>query len=96
MNLFFWKKTTEQQSSKNLKYKEILFEHLAPIDTVDDVVTFNALDYALSQNNIHNIAVTGNYGSGKSSVLQSYIKQNKKNKFLNISLATFAIEEKEE
>ena len=94
MNLFFWKK--EQKKDTESKYEEIKFEHLAPIDTVEDVVTFNALDYALSQNNIRNIAVTGNYGSGKSSVLQSYIKQNKKNKFLNISLATFAIEEKDE
>lgn len=93
MNLFFWKK--EPKKDTELKYDEIKFEHLAPIDTVEDMVTFNALDYALSQNNIRNIAVTGNYGSGKSSVLQSYIKQNKKNKFLNISLATFAIEEKE-
>lgn len=94
MNLFFWKK--EQKKDTESKYEEIKFEHLAPIDTVEDEVTFNALDYALSQNNIRNIAVTGNYGSGKSSVLQSYIKQNKKNKFLNISLATFAIEEKDE
>jgi len=90
MNLSFWKK--EPKKDTELKYDEIKFEHLAPIDNVEDVVTFNALDYALSQNNIRNIAVTGNYGSGKSSVLQSYIKQNKKNKFLNISLATFAIE----
>ena len=94
MNLLFWKK--KQEKDKDLKYKDIYFEHLAPIDTVKDVVTFEALDYALSQNNIYNIALTGNYGSGKSSVLQSYMKQNKTNKFLNISLATFAIEEKDE
>ena len=94
MSVLFEKK--EQKNDDELKYEEIKFEHLAPIDTVEDEVTFNALDYALSQNNIRNIAVTGNYGSGKSSVLQSYIKQNKKNKFLNISLATFAIEEKDE
>lgn len=89
------------------KYKEIPFQHLAPIDTVNDKTTFDALDYALSQENIHNVALTGNYGSGKSSILESYIKQKnkcsffkgllnrltKKNaKFLKISLATFAIE----
>ena len=97
MKLFFRKKAVEkEQSENNLKYKEIQFEHLAPVDNIEDVVTFDALDYALSQNNIRNIALTGNYGSGKSSVLQSYIKKNKLNKFLNISLATFAIEEKEE
>lgn len=89
------------------KYKEIPFQHLAPIDTVNDKTTFDALDYALSQENIHNVALTGNYGSGKSSILESYIKQKnkcsffkgllnrltKKNaNFLKISLATFAIE----
>ena len=80
---------------------------MAPIDSVDDKTTFDALDYALSQNNIHNVALTGNYGAGKSSILESYIKQKnkihffkglfkriakKKKIFLKISLATFAIE----
>lgn len=60
------------------KYKEIPFQHLAPIDTVNDKTTFDALDYALSQENIHNVALTGNYGSGKSSILESYIKQKNK------------------
>ena len=55
MNLFFWKK--EQKKDTESKYEEIKFEHLAPIDTVEDEVTFNALDYALSQNNIRNICI---------------------------------------
>ena len=98
----FWNRKKEE---RNGKYKEIPFQHLAPIDTVDDKTTFDALDYALSQKNIHNIALTGNYGAGKSSILESYIKQNNdyhflkkffnrktKKSFLKISLATFAIE----
>lgn len=98
----FWNRKKEE---RNGKYKEIPFQHLAPIDTVDDKTTFDALDYALSQKNIHNIALTGNYGAGKSSILESYIKQNNdyhffkkffnrkiKKCFLKISLATFAIE----
>ncbi|WP_405328631.1 hypothetical protein [Fibrobacter sp.] len=81
----------------NRSYKEIPFQNLAPIDNVKDEVSFKALDYALSEKKIHNVALTGNYGSGKSSVLASYIKQQKgKHQFLNISLATFAIEEKDE
>ena len=90
----FWNRKKEE---RNGKYKEIPFQHLAPIDTVEDKTTFDALNYALSQRNIHNIALTGNYGSGKSSILESYIKCNKKkNNFLKISLATFAIENKNE
>ena len=67
----FWNRKKQE------KYKEIPFQHLAPIDTVEDKTTFDALDYALSQKNIHNIALTGNYGSGKSSILESYIKRSK-------------------
>ena len=70
----FWIRKKEEKVEK---YKEIPFQHLAPIDTVDDKAIFDALDYALSQNNVHNIALTGNYGSGKSSILESYIKRNK-------------------
>ncbi|OWV15014.1 hypothetical protein B7990_14650 [Fibrobacter sp. UWB4] len=81
----------------NRSYKEIPFQNLAPIDNVKDEVSFKALDYALSEKKIHNVALTGNYGSGKSSVLASYIKQQKdKHQFLNVSLATFAVEKKDE
>ena len=81
----------------NRSYKEIPFQNLAPIDNVKDEVSFKAIDYALSEKKIHNVALTGNYGSGKSSVLASYTEQQKgKHQFLNISLATFAIEEKDE
>lgn len=113
----FWNRKKEEKVEK---YKEIPFQHLAPIDSVDDKTMFDALDYALSQTNIHNIALTGNYGSGKSSILESYIKRNKscwliecffkllskapllsrlikgKKWFLKISLATFAVEDKED
>ena len=113
----FWNRKKKENVEK---YKEIPFQHLAPIDSVDDKTTFDALDYALSQTNIHNIALTGNYGSGKSSILESYIKRNKscwliecffkllskapllsrlikgKKWFLKISLATFAVEDKED
>ena len=81
----------------NRSYKEIPFQNLAPIDNVKDEVSFKAIDYALSEKKIHNVALTGNYGSGKSSVLASYIKQQKdKHRFLNVSLATFAVEKKDE
>lgn len=88
---FFLSKKQAAQNEK--RHADIPFQHLAPIDSVDDSATFDALDYALSQQNIHNIAVTGNYGSGKSSVLASYAKRRLKGKCLNISLATFAMEE---
>ncbi|WP_049007989.1 hypothetical protein [Citrobacter koseri] len=38
---------------------------------------FKALDYALSRDDVKNIAITGPYGAGKSSVILSYLKKLK-------------------
>lgn len=63
---------------------------LTPITNADEDKAYSdMLKFALSQNKTHNIAVTGPYGSGKSSVLQTFQKQNPQWKYLNISLATF-------
>ena len=39
-----------------------------------------ALAKALENGDIHNIAITGTYGSGKSSVIETYINENKREK----------------
>ena len=52
----------------------------------------NALEWALKNPDIKNIALSGPYGSGKSSIIQSYIKKHPSVKSLNISLATFDVE----
>ena len=63
---------------------------LTPITSADEDNAYSdMLRFALSQNKTNNIAVTGPYGSGKSSVLQTFQKQNPQWKYLNISLATF-------
>ncbi|WP_425918042.1 hypothetical protein [Acinetobacter sp. TSRC1-2] len=63
---------------------------LTPITNADEDNAYSdMLKFALSQNKTNNIAVTGAYGSGKSSVLQTFQKQNPQWKYLNISLATF-------
>lgn len=63
---------------------------LTPIANADeDNVYSEMLKFALSQDKISNIAVTGPYGSGKSSVLLTFQMQNPTWKYLNISLATF-------
>lgn len=71
---------------KKSKYEEIPYQHLAPVNSVKDGVTFNALDYALNQENVHNVALTGCYGSGKSSILDSYIKSKRHCLFINVLL----------
>ena len=71
--------------------KNIKFHSLAPTDNAENSdIYLSALDWAIKESNIKNIAVTGNYGSGKSSILNTYQKKSKnKERFLNISLATF-------
>ncbi|ENV23700.1 YobI family P-loop NTPase [Acinetobacter bereziniae] len=63
---------------------------LTPIPDADkDNAYSNMLKFALSQDKIKNIAITGPYGSGKSSVLLTFREQNLQWNYLNISLATF-------
>lgn len=63
---------------------------LAPDETYTPYAYFKAVDYALEDDTIKNIALSGPYGSGKSSIIKSYInKHQKSNKFLQISMATF-------
>ncbi len=52
----------------------------------------NALDWALRNPDVKNIALSGPYGSGKSSIIQSYMQKHPSVKALNISLATFDVE----
>ncbi|UZD22958.1 YobI family P-loop NTPase [Algoriphagus halophytocola] len=53
----------------------------------------SSLNQALLDKNITNIAITGNYGSGKSTILKTFQHNNPQYDFLNISLASFEIGE---
>lgn len=69
------------------------YNFLSPTDDAENIDYYTeSLNWALlNRNKIKNIAISGPYGSGKSSVLQTFKKRNKNKdfKFLNISLATF-------
>ncbi|WP_319412649.1 ATP-binding protein [uncultured Cohaesibacter sp.] len=68
------------------------FVNLAPTDQADkDGVYFEALDFAVTDPKVYNIALTGPYGSGKSSIIQSFLKKHPRPS-LHISLAAFAHE----
>ena len=61
-----------------------------PIDSIDaSDENIKMLKCALGNSSVKNIALTGPYGSGKSSIIDSYIKQNKDCKYIKISLANF-------
>ncbi|EIZ2554733.1 hypothetical protein MOZ13_000932, partial [Listeria monocytogenes] len=65
-------------------------ESLKAIDGVNLNLYKEALDEALQNDNNTNIALSGSYGSGKSSIIESYKKQcDDNNKFLHISLGQY-------
>jgi hypothetical protein len=67
------------------------FDDLAPVDNAEQsAVYLKALKWALDNPRIRNVAVTGPYGSGKSSILETFRKSYQKDfQYLNISLASF-------
>ena len=68
--------------------KETPFFSLAPTRKAQNIDAYKkAMDFALSQEDIHNIAITGPYGSGKSSFLRTYFDDRRD--VLWISLALF-------
>ena len=81
-------KINNENEHNNLKLSD--FQDLTPIDDVDLTGYKEALDHAfdIKNNKIKNIAITGSYGSGKSSILSTY-KKNSKLKFIHISFLHF-------
>lgn len=84
--------------SKSEANNSITFFDLMPVNNLSENELRGykeALDFAIYDDRIKNVAITGAYGSGKSSVLESYKTQLKKDpegkgkKFLHISLAHF-------
>ncbi len=69
------------------------YHSLSPTNNAQKVETYlEAIEWALKNSKrIKNIAISGSYGSGKSSVIETFIERNKNKtyKFLKISLATF-------
>jgi len=83
------------------KKNDLSYNSLSPTNNAEKVEEYlDTLEWALNNSNkIKNIAVAGPYGSGKSSVIQTFQNKKKNNKnyqFLNISLATFKEEKIEE
>lgn len=75
--------------------KEIRFEKLTPTGNVDLRVYEPAIDFAFKEKDINNIAITGAYGVGKSSVLEAYKKRHKEWSFLHVSMTNFEEEDKD-
>lgn len=99
-NCLEWLKLVMKQNSNFLEWLTHKFKKqrkllkLYPIDDANIKVYEEMLDEAFSDNNIKNIAISGRYGIGKSSVIKSYEKQRKK-RFAYVSMTPFGINEHE-
>lgn len=72
------------------KTTEVLhFEKLAPINNANIEIYEDAINFVFENPDLKNIAISGAYGSGKSSLLASYKAKHLEKKFIHISLAHF-------
>jgi len=72
------------------------FERLTPTDNADLNVYEDAINYVFESSDIKNVAISGSYSSGKSSIIASYKKKHKDLRFMHISLAHFVSTEQED
>lgn len=76
--------------------KKHKFHNLLPVDDIELGIYEDAINFALNDKKILNVAISGSYGSGKSSIIESYINKNKySKKFIQISLTHFIFMEEE-
>lgn len=66
--------------------ENVIFQKLTIKDDVELKIHKDALDFVFQNDDIKNVALSGPYGAGKSSILGTYKKQSDK-KFLHVSLA---------
>ncbi|MBN2795491.1 MAG: hypothetical protein JXR88_08810 [Clostridia bacterium] len=76
-----------------MEYKSSKLQHLTPKSDIDISVYQETLDHVFKSENLKNVAITGSYSAGKSSVLESYKSKHREINFIHISLAHFKVNE---
>ena len=79
-------KTTEEYSS----ISSLAAKTLTNSEDIEKIQTYlHKLNDAIKTKGINNIAITGSYGSGKSTIINTFKDIHNENEYLNISLASF-------
>ncbi|MGP9799438.1 YobI family P-loop NTPase [Rheinheimera sp. NSM] len=87
INFVSWLESKEHSAEVKSKFVD-----LAPTDDADKTGVYSeAILFATNNAKVSNIALTGPYGSGKSSIIQSFLKKYRRSA-LHISLAAFVSE----
>ncbi|MEG1982056.1 MAG: hypothetical protein RR073_06095, partial [Clostridia bacterium] len=71
------------------------FKKLTPENDADITVYDEAIGFAFENDDVKNIAISGAYGSGKSSLIESYKIKHPEKRFIHLSLAHFRSPEQE-
>lgn len=79
---------------KDDQKEENSFRKLTAVDTMEDTggakrKYTEALDFAIGEKNINNIAITGIFGSGKSSIWNKYVKEKSLSNIITITLENY-------
>ena len=74
----------EKEEKNNFKFHKLIPEILEEKSPYNE-----ALDYALKNEDIKNIAISGIYGSGKTTIWESYVRQNNLENIITISLGNY-------
>lgn len=89
LNIWITKFVTWNNKIKRSDHEgEFHQQYLIPAEE-DDGVYSQLLWEAVCDKDVQNIAITGPYGSGKSSVIRAFQKEHPEYKYLNLSLANF-------
>lgn len=70
---------------------------LGPTDDAENVSEYlRAMEWAINDKSVTNIALAGPYGAGKSSIINTFLRKHPSIKYINISLAAFRENNQEE
>ena len=76
--------------------KKYYFQKLTPVSNADISVYEEAIDFVFDNVDVKNVAISGAYSAGKSSILESYKAKHKDYNFVHLSLAHFRTPEQED
>lgn len=79
-----------------MEHKNYFFQKLTPVNDIDISVYEEAIDFIFDNTDITNVAISGSYSAGKSSVIDTYKEKHKDLIFMHISLAHFESTDKME